>query len=72
VVVEVDVAGDLLAGLVERLELFAPDEAFLELREPRLDERLALGIAVAAAPVRDAALGEAGSERAAGVGGPVV
>ena len=36
VVVAVDVAGDRLAGLVEGLELLAPDQAFLKLREPRL------------------------------------
>jgi len=39
-VVAVDVALDLLSGLVEGLELRAPDQALLELREPRLDERL--------------------------------
>ncbi len=33
----------LLSGLVEGLELRAPDEALLELREPPLDERLRLG-----------------------------
>jgi hypothetical protein len=31
VVVAIDVAADLLAGLVEGLELFAPDAALLEL-----------------------------------------
>jgi hypothetical protein len=48
-----------VAGLVEGLELFAPDAALLELGEPGLDERLALGVAVAAAAVRDALLAEA-------------
>ncbi|MEJ7604417.1 MAG: hypothetical protein WKG01_41555 [Kofleriaceae bacterium] len=63
VVVVVDVGADLLAGLVERLELVAPDAALLELSEPALDERLAFGVAVAAAPVRDAEFGQAGAER---------
>ena len=47
--VAVDVGADDGAGLLERLELFAPDAALLELCEPRLDERLGLGVAVAAA-----------------------
>jgi hypothetical protein len=34
VVISVDVAGDRGAGLVEGLELFAPDAAVLELGEP--------------------------------------
>ena len=63
---------DLLAGLVERLEFFAPDAALFELSKPGLDERLALGVAVAAAAVGDPALGQAGPERAARVGGAVV
>jgi hypothetical protein len=42
-----------MAGLVEGLELFAPDGALLELAEPGLDEGLALGVAVAAAAVDD-------------------
>jgi hypothetical protein len=33
VVIAVDVGADLLAGLVERLELVAPDAALLELGE---------------------------------------
>ena len=70
--VAVDVSADLLARLVERLELLAPDAALLELGEPALDERLALGVAVAAAAVRDAELGQAGAERAAGERGAVV
>lgn len=36
--------------------------AFLELPEPALDERLAFGIAVAAAPLRDASGGEVAAE----------
>jgi hypothetical protein len=40
VVVALDVAGDRGAGLVERLELLAPDAALLELGEPGLDEGL--------------------------------
>jgi len=53
-VVVVDVVADHAAGVVERLELVAPDDAFLELREEALDERLRLRIAVAAAAVGDA------------------
>jgi hypothetical protein len=53
VVVAVDVGADRGAGLVDRLELLAPDAALLELGEPGLDEGLALGVAVAAAPVGD-------------------
>jgi hypothetical protein len=52
-VVVLDVGGDHLPCLVEGLELVQPDAAFLELAEPRLDGRLALGVAVAAAAVRD-------------------
>jgi hypothetical protein len=52
-VVALDVGADRLSGLVEGLELRAPDEALLELSEPRLDERLRLGVAVAAAAVGD-------------------
>ena len=66
VVVAVDVGGDLLSGLVEGLELGAPDEPLLELAEPGLDERLAFGVAVAAAAVGDAELAEAGAEGPAG------
>jgi hypothetical protein len=54
VVVVVDVGADHLPGLVEGLELMAPDAAFLEVTEPALDERLALGVAVATAAVSDA------------------
>ena len=72
VVVGVDVSGDHVARLLERLELLAPDAAFLELAEPGLDEGLALGVAVAAAAMRDAVLGQAGAERPRGQGGAVV
>ena len=54
VVVAVDVGGDHLPCLVEGLELVQPDAALLQLREPGLDERLALGVALAAAAVGDA------------------
>jgi hypothetical protein len=64
VVVVGDVVADRLACLVERLELVAPDAAFLELAEPGLDERLALWVAVAAAPVRDPQAGQDGLEGA--------
>ena len=65
-VVGLDVGADLLAGLVERLELLAPDAALLELAEPGLDEGLALGVAVAAAAMRDAQAREDELERAGG------
>ena len=42
------VGADRLPRLVESLELVAPDAAFLELAEPGLDERLAVGVAEAA------------------------
>src|SRR5215203_6500921 len=61
-----DVVADRLPSLVERLELLAPDAAFLELAEPGLDERLALGIAVAAAAMRDPQVRQGGLERACG------
>ncbi len=64
--VAVDVGADRVAGLVEGLELLAPDAALLELAEPGLDEGLALGVAVAAATVDDPELAEAGAERARG------
>jgi hypothetical protein len=57
-----DVGADRLSGLVDGLELLAPDAALLELAEPGLDERLGLGVAVAAAAVRDAVLGETRTE----------
>jgi hypothetical protein len=65
VVVAVDVGGDLGACVVEGLELGAPDEPLLEVSEPRFDERLALGVAVAAAAVGDAEFAQAGAEGAA-------
>ena len=71
-VVAVDVGADDGSGLVERLELLAPDAALLELGEPGLDEGLALGVAVAAATVDDPVLGQAGAEGAGGQGGAVV
>ena len=52
-VVGVDVASDLLAGLAERLEFFTPGAAQFGLREPQLDERLGIGVAVAAAAMGD-------------------
>src|SRR5215213_11040619 len=61
-----DVVADRLPSLVERLELVAPDAALLELAEPGLDERLALGIAVAAAAVRDSQSAQDGLERSGG------
>src|SRR5215218_6777671 len=66
VVVAVDVGADHLPGLVEGLELVQPDAALLELSEPALDERLALGVAVAAAAVRDPEPGEDELERPGG------
>jgi len=42
---------DHLPCLFEGLELVAPDAAFLEVAKPRFDERLALGVTVAAAAV---------------------
>ena len=72
VVVGVDVGGDLCSRLIERLELGAPDEPLLQLPEPRFDERLGFGVAVAAAAVRDAELAEAGAESPAGEGRAVV
>ena len=71
-VVAVDVGADHLAGLLEGLELLAPDAALLELGEPGLDEGLALGVAVAAATMDDAVLSEPGAERAGGQRGAVV
>jgi hypothetical protein len=72
VVVGLDVVGDLLSRLLERLELGAPDEPLLQLPEPRLDEGLALGVAVAAATMGDAVRGEPGAEAAAGERGTIV
>ncbi len=52
--VGVDVVGDFLSGLVEGFPFGAPGAALFELAEPGLDERLGLGVAVAAAAVGDA------------------
>ena len=71
-VVALDVGGDLLSGLVKGLELGAPDEPLLQLPEPGFDEGLALGIAVTAAAMCDAILGEPPAEAAAGERGAVV
>lgn len=57
-VVVVDVGLDLLPCLVDGFTFGAPGAALLELTEPGLNERLGLGVAVAAATVRDAAGGE--------------
>jgi hypothetical protein len=72
VVVAVDVGGDHLPCLLEGLELVQPDAAFLQLREPGLDERLALGVAVTAAAVGDPESGEDELERSRGEGRAVV
>ena len=53
VVVGLDVSVDLLSGLVDGLPLGSPRASFLELTEPGLDERLGLGVAVAATPMGD-------------------
>ena len=71
-VVAVDVAADRRTGVVERLELRAPDEPLLQLPEPGFDEGLALGVAVAAAPVGDPELCERRLEAPAGEGAAVV
>src|SRR3954451_8826296 len=72
VVVAVDVSADHLPGLVEGLELVQPDAALLELSEPALDERWPLGVAVAAAAVRDPEPGEEELELPGGERGAVV
>jgi hypothetical protein len=59
VVVAGHVGADHLPGLVEGLELVPPDAALLELAEPGLDERLALGVAVAATAVSSPDYGSA-------------
>ena len=64
--VAVDVGGDLLSPLVEGFEVGAPEEPLLELAEPRFDERLGFGVALAAAAMRDAEFVKAGTEAAAG------
>ena len=72
VVVVVDVGGDHLPRLVERLELVAPDAALLQVAKPALDEGLRLGVAVAAAAVGDTERANRQSRRACGEGGAVV
>src|SRR5229473_8655837 len=72
VVVAVDVAADPAAGVVEGLVFVQPHLPLLEFPEPALDEGLALGVAVAAAAVADAELGEPGAEAAGGEGRAVV
>src|SRR5439155_4354462 len=61
-----DVAADPAAGVVEGLVFVQLHLPFFEFPEPALDEGLALGVAVAAAAVADAELGEAGAEAAGG------
>ncbi len=70
-VVALDVGADRRPRLVEGLKLLAPDAALLELREPRLDERLAFRIAVAAAAVEDPVVRQTRPERARGERRPV-
>lgn len=60
--VGLDVGGGRRLCFFEGLELRAPDQALLQLREPRLDEGLRLGVAVAATTVGDLRLLEAGAE----------
>ena len=64
--VAVEVAGDVLSGVVEGFPFGAPGEPFLELAKPGLDEGLGLGVAVAAASVRDPTVGEMAAEASAG------
>jgi len=72
VVVAVDVAADAASCVVEGLVLVQPHLPFFEFPEPALDEGLRLGVAVAAAPVPDAELGQARLEAAGREGGAVV
>jgi hypothetical protein len=72
VVVAVDVAAEAASGVVESLVLVQPHLPFFEFPEPALDEGLRLGVAVAAAPMRDPELAEPGAEAAGGEGGAVV
>src|SRR4051794_24729388 len=53
VVVVDHVGADHFPGLLEGLELVAPNAAFFELAQPGPDEGLALGVAVTAAAMRD-------------------
>jgi hypothetical protein len=71
-VILVDVRGDLGSRLVEGFPFGTPGAALLELAEPGLDERLGLGIAVAAAPVRNATRGHVLAEVLRGELGAVV
>jgi hypothetical protein len=56
----------ILPCLVEGLEFVQPDPALFELGEPALDERLRLGVAIAAASVGDPEPGVDELERAGG------
>ncbi|HET8893354.1 MAG TPA: hypothetical protein VFM96_04590 [Gaiellaceae bacterium] len=58
--------------MLERLEVGAPDEPLLQFPEPAFDEGLRFGVAVAAAAVGDAVLGESFAEAAACESGSVV
>jgi len=71
-VVALNVGADAEAGVVEGLVFRAPDLAAFEPAEPALDERLGLGVAVAAAAVGDLQLLQARAKASARVGGPVV
>jgi hypothetical protein len=53
VVVALDVCGDRGPGVFDGLEFVSPDAALLQLREPGLDKRLALRVAISAAAVND-------------------
>lgn len=64
VAVGLDVGADRRPRIVESLELRAPDEALLQLREPGLDEGLGLGVAIAAAAVGDLQLLQVRAEAA--------
>jgi hypothetical protein len=66
VVVVLDVLADLGPCVLDGLPLGAPGAALLELSEPGLDERLGLGVAVAAAAVGDTTGGQVTAEVAAG------
>src|SRR6266700_3392322 len=71
-VVAVDVAADAAACVVERLVVVQPHLPFFEFPEPAFDEGLRLGIAVAAAAMRDPELDRARLEAAGGEGRAVV
>jgi hypothetical protein len=72
VVVAVDVAADAASGVVEGLVLVQPHLPLFEFPEPALDEGLRLGVAVAAAAVREPELGKLRLEAAGGEGGAVI